>query len=110
MLLKRFNIIGKSMCLCAVVGLTLATTLSFAQSVNQDKVDHIKAAYIFHMAQLTTWPTATLNEISSLRIVFIGAGTDKLAGILENKTTELLIQGRRLEVSHFSAPPLGEFA
>ncbi len=100
--LQKLRFIKKSSRLCAVVGLTLATALAYSQPIDQDKVNHIKAAYIFHMAQLTTWPSEDLGDLEPLQVLFIGDGTDKLADILADNTKTLLVQGRRLEVNQIS--------
>ena len=97
--LQKLRLIDMVPRLCAVVCLTLAAALAYSQPIDQEKVNHIKAAYIFHMAQLTTWPSEDLDERDDLRLLFIGNDTNQLAEILADKTKSLLVQGHRLQVS-----------
>ncbi|MFT5234411.1 MAG: hypothetical protein ACI9UQ_002457, partial [Candidatus Krumholzibacteriia bacterium] len=98
--LKKVTIYNVVMRLCAVISLITVTTLAYAQTLDLDKVNHIKAAYIYPMAQLTTWPSDELSELDTLRVVFVGQETGELAAVLANKTSSLLVQGHRLEVPH----------
>ncbi len=76
-----------------------------AQDIDQTKVNNIKAAYIYHMAQLTTWPSDTDHGDSTVNVVFVGTTTDELAEILAENTRRRPVQGHPLQVERIRDLP-----
>lgn len=74
--------------------------------IDQTRAATIKAAYLSHLAALTTWPDGVLVTASApIRIVVLGADPLDLAGILTENTRRTRVGERALQVIHLPRCP-----
>ena len=59
----------------------------------------VKAAFLFHFAQLTTWPSQTFSSANS-PVVFCTIGKDPFDGMLDEAVAGKRVQGRPAKVVH----------
>ena len=70
-----------------------------AQSIDQVRATIIKAAYLYHLAALTTWPDSILTDPgATILIVVLGPDPHDLGGILATNTQDKSAGGHSLEV------------
>ena len=63
---------------------------SGAQGIDQTRATTIKAAYLFHLASLTSWPDSILSQPGEpIRILILGPDPYDLATILQTNTKEI---------------------
>ena len=63
----------------------------------------VKAAFLFHFAQLTTWPSQTFARPDS-PVVFCTIGKDPFDGVLDSAVAGKKVQGHPVRVTHLKQP------
>lgn len=96
----------------AVVGLVLSPFLSAvltisslelrAQAPSRGEEYRVKAAFLFHFAQLVEWPADALGDSSS-PVILCTLGEDPFRGALEAATAGKIIGSRAVRVRHAGA-------
>lgn len=76
-----------------------------AQPIDERKVSMIKAAYVFHMLQLTTWPGDPTPTDTPLRVVFVGQDATAVGDVLAAQASLHRINGRLLQVDQLPDAP-----
>jgi len=78
--------------------------------VDQQKATQVRAAYVRHLAEFTTWPAATLREGERIVIGVLRNGPDGVGDVLDQAAEELAIkaQGRPIEIRQVSTDATGE--
>jgi YfiR/HmsC-like len=70
-----------------------------AQNVDKIRTATIKAAYLRHLASLTTWPdSVSSQDAAPIQIVVLGPDPFDLAGILADNTAQTRVGPRALQV------------
>ena len=86
----------------------LGGSISSAQSIDQTRAATIKAAYLFHLASLTSWPDSILVQPGvPFRVVILGPDPHNLADILAANTRGTKIADHSLEVIRLAGCPAG---
>jgi len=73
---------------------------SATTAVSQESNEYaVKAAFLFHFAQLTTWPAQSFARADS-PMVFCTVGKDPFDGVLDSAVAGKKIQGHPVKVMH----------
>jgi hypothetical protein len=95
-------------CVLLLVGCTAGAIRG--QTVDPRKVATIKAAYVFHMLQLTRWPTTGGVTEDPVRLLFVGRDAEPVAEALAPNIRPIRIQGRPVAIEQVPLPvaPVGD--
>lgn len=102
---NRAKLPTRALGLAVMLLLCSGTTAVRPQPVDPQKVATIKAVYIFHMLQLTTWPDGTAPADGSLRILFVGREAASVAEALAPNLGRVQIHGRPVEIQQVDELP-----
>jgi hypothetical protein len=78
-------------------------TAARAATVDPARVAAIKAAYVFHMLQLTRWPDLGGDRGEAVRILFVGRDAEPVAAALAPNLGPVRIQGHPLVIDRVAA-------
>ena len=82
---------------------SLAGTARFAKAQSDADEYHVKAAFLFHFAQLVDWPADSLSDAdNSLFLCTLGA--DSFQGALESTVEGKAVGTRIIRVRHLKQP------
>jgi len=88
---------------CLLAGVMQPSDCLSDDNVDVKKAAHIKAAYLYHLARLSEWPTEKLSADSdTLFICVVGEDPHDLAGFFSAQTPNLRAGKYQLKIKHFS--------
>lgn len=94
---RKCSLYAALCCVCGILGLLSLPFCVRAQS----KVDEykLKAAFVFHFAEMTDWPAETFGANQN-EIIFCTVGNDPFAGELESTLAGKSIGQRAVQIRH----------
>ena len=85
----------------------VAALAASAQTVDAERANQVKAAYLVNFLRYTEWPASTFPERDSPFVIMV-AGSDALAAAVEALARAAgRVEGRRVEVHRVQLPPAG---
>jgi hypothetical protein len=81
------------------LGLLCAAAVGPAHAQSQADEYRVKAAFLYHFAQLVDWPTGSQGDASQ-PLVLCAIGDDPFHGELENSVDGKVVNGRFIRVHH----------
>ena len=87
-------------CWLALLGLLSAATARPARAQSQADEYRVKAAFLYHFAQLVDWPAGSFGDASQ-PLILCTIGDDPFHGELENSVDGKVVDGRYIRIRHF---------